>query len=411
MSRRPGLDLPISTALRLGSIVGQGLIGVATARLLGPAGKGEYTLITLIPTLLQTAFLFGASQLVVSDVIRTGRGTSRMRRLLALCLTSTAVGAVALALAWPWVRPTGEAAALLCSLVFATCVFLAVGEFQAAWLQAKRRFVSLAFFRFAQVLLPGAGAIGGAEVSGLDGALVGFALGHAIFAATGLLAVPIFAGWAGGPPLVRAAQTHTAIAVLSLFLLYRLDVLVAAFVLSGSELGFYTVAVAVGEATQASALVYITIVTPRIVERRGIVAANEVRMALLVTVVPALGVVACGAWLVPFAFGSDFSRAAIPAMISAVACMPLAVFRIRAGAYLSQLTGGRVTTIALVASVVQVILVLVLGSAFNAVGVALASGLTYLVAALLAQFLLPGVQRGDSGEQGGRRAEPRSARN
>lgn len=411
MIRRPGLDLPVSTALRLGSIVGQGLIGVATARLLGPVGKGEYTLITLIPTLLQTAFLFGASQLVVRDVLGTGNGTSRMRKLFGLCLLCTALGTLTLALTWPWVRPSGQAAVLLCGLVFATSISLAVGEFQAAWLQAKSRFISLAFFRFAQILLPGVGAIAGAKFFGLDEALIGFALGHAIFATVGILVVPVFAGWTGGPPIDRAAQAQTAIAVLSLFLLYRLDVLVAAFVLPGSELGLYTVAVAVGEATQASALVYITIVTPRIVERRGIVAANELRMALLVTVVPALGVVACGSWLVPFAFGSDFRGAAVPAMISALACLPLAVFRIRAGAYLSQLTGGRVTTIAVLASILQILLVLSLGAAFNAVGVAVASGLTYLVAALLAQFLLPRIQRVGSSAQEVRRAEPRSARN
>ena len=258
------------------------VIGIASsvvgARALGPAGKGEYALIILIPALFQLAGGLGLDQAVVYLVARH-RGAAR-----AIALTVAAASAglgllllggyAALSLLGPYTRYLEAAAVdppLVWILIALLPVTLATQSLLSGILALERYrdynlatlvppIVNLALL-LALVVLLRLGVAGAVAASG-GASLIGLAGAGVLFFA----AAP--SGQVRRPPgAVREALSYgwrAHAANLAWFLHYRADMFLVGYMAGPAALGFYATAVGLAEKLYLAPSAIGTVLFPRV---------------------------------------------------------------------------------------------------------------------------------------------------
>ncbi len=314
----------ITLAARLAALVIGIASSVVVARALGPAGKGEYALIILIPALFQLAGGLGLDQAVVYLVARR-RGEARAITFT-LAASSAGLGLLllggyaALSLLPPYTRYLEAAAVdppLVWILIALLPVTLATQSLLSGILALERYrdynlatlvppIVNLALLLALVVLLRlgVAGAVaasGGASLIGLAGAGVLF------FAAAPAGQVrPL-------PGLVREALSYgwrAHAASLAWFVHYRADMFLVGYMAGPAALGFYATAVGLAEKLYLAPSAIGTVLFPRVAAAEGSEQRNVTpqasRYALWLTIGLSVLVAALARPVIGGLYGADF---------------------------------------------------------------------------------------------------------
>ena len=257
--------LSSTTLSRLIVIGANAVFGILVARFLGPADKGLFTFVTLVPSLATTVALLAGPQLIVSSGDKSG-----LLRGAPLGLFRISIGlALLLAILSAVVLTIHEGQILLAVLIVPLISpLLVLVEYVLATIQSAMKFTELAALRVAQAVMPGLGYSLGAFAAGIEGAFLGFTLGTATFA----IAVR---PWRSVRTFTTAEQVPwnfviaTSASLIFLSLMYRVDVLVLGARSTASEVGYYTVAVSLTELSLVVCLSLSIVWAPQYVHGRS----------------------------------------------------------------------------------------------------------------------------------------------
>ena len=376
------------------------------ARLLGPEGRGVYTLLVLVPT---TLFALGQLGLTSAMVFHAGRGARLAdleRQALVLGIAVSAVAVAAALLILPALEPTALRLAppdLLRIALLAVPLRL-VATLAGSVLYGRHMFrgynVILAVQSLLSVLLVLllVGLLGG----GVDGALAAYLL----FLAFGTVAVVLYldrvrrAEARSTPPGTEARVSSREIssyglrlypATVGTFFGYRADVFLLGWLAaSASDIGVYAVAVSLAELVFNVPDAVSTVLFPRMATATRTeadqLAPAMTRMTILVTAIAALAVIPV-AWISLSALLPAF-LGGMPALIVILpGIVGLSVAKVLTS-YLSGIERlAPVTTSALASLVVNIVANLLLIPAFGIVGAAASSLISYTAyAALMVGF-------------------------
>jgi O-antigen/teichoic acid export membrane protein len=300
---------------------------IATARLLGPAGKGALALLVLIPV-LATAFLhLGIGQAAVFYAPRHGRG-ELVASSAALVAGLGLLGAVAaLLLALGPLRPLFRGMPSSWIILMGAAVPVALSyDWAAALLQALYRIEARNLMVVVcpavnlVLLLVLAGPLG----LGVAGGLIAWFLAYAASAAFGAARIAAFV-----PPERPRFDAGLARRLLGFgargywgsllnMLNARFDFLLVGFLLGPAELGLFTVAAYMAELLWKLPEAVAVVLQPRAArlsedEARRFT-PRVLRLLLRLLPIAALLIAAVAAPLVRFVFGPDF-RGAVPALL------------------------------------------------------------------------------------------------
>ncbi len=269
-------------SVTLGTRVASLLIGIASAvivaRALGPAGKGEYALIVLIPAFFQLAGGLGLDQAMVYLVARRRRES----RAIAFTVLVTSVGlgilllgAYAALTAFPpyisYLETVRVEAELIWLLILLLPLTLATQSLTAALLALER----YRDFNIATIVVPAVNfALLLVLVALLDLGVAGavVALGCAGVIGLGSAAWLFFMAAPAGPirwapSIVRQAfafGSRAQVANLAWFVHYRADMFLVGYVAGPAALGFYAAAVGLAEKLYLAPSAIGTVLFPRV---------------------------------------------------------------------------------------------------------------------------------------------------
>ena len=403
-------SIQVTFAARVAGVLGTRLVQLACtvavsfllARLLGPDGRGVYTLLVLVPT---TLFALGQLGLTSAMVFHAGRGArlgDLERHTLTLGLGVSALVVAAALLVLPALEPTALRLAppdLLRIALLAVPLRL-VATLAGSVLYGRHRFgaynVLLAVQSALSVVL--VVVLVGVFHGGVDGALIAYLL----FLAFGTVAVVLYldglrraedrtaAGEAGEPVTAREIASYGLRlypASVGTFFGYRADVFLLGWLLaSASDIGLYAVAVSLAELVFNVPDAVSTVLFPRIATA-GRAEADQLapamaRMTILVTAAAALLVIPA-AWVALRVLLPAF-LAGMPALIVILpGIVALSVAKVLTS-YLSGIERLAPVTIAAVASLaINVAANLVLIPALGIVGAAAASLVSYTAYAVV----------------------------
>jgi O-antigen/teichoic acid export membrane protein len=386
-----GLSWPLTVA-----------IAVVVGRVLGPSGKGDYTLAATVATLLATLLTSGIPG-AISYFLGGGRLPAD-RLVKTLVLLAAGLGAACLGLAWALDR-TGWCRWVIGLRYLTPIIWLAVAGLPFQFVGTFLQFVTLAQGRrLLFALLP---AVGQMLLAGLivlllaGGRLTPLTAMGAAVASQVLMGVvqlwqqQVQVHWCGASPLDRAqlgnmvrfsALTH--VGNLLHFLVQRADVFLVMTLLGAREVGLYSVAYGMGELLlllpQRLGVLYL----PRVAAaNRGQDQASEVRLSCslvcLGSVAAAVVMAVAGGPVIRLLYGPAFAPAASPLLALLPGTVALSVASLLA-AYLSGT--GRVATTTRAAGIglaINLPLNLLWIPRFGIVGAALASSVAYSVQALV----------------------------
>jgi O-antigen/teichoic acid export membrane protein len=341
-----GAGTALGFAIRIAGYALAALTGIVVARALGPHSRGVYSLVT---TTAITYASFSELGLSPAGLYVVGQKQSTLRNVLGNnFLWLIGVGAIwtAVNLAAAIFRPAflpdslepvhflifAVAGVAACALTITKDGLLASGSILAFGLVDFLE----PFFR-CLLIVTAVVAFG----VGIDGVLLGWtmAIGLALLLALRLLSHRVsltvgldratfrkqmgfgFRGYLGW--LLQSAN-------------YRLDVfLVAAFV-GHTELGFYAVAFGAAEMLWQIPFALGTVFFPKVVamdpDENAEIAAVTCRRALFITLIPTLGAVLAGRFLIETAYGSEFSPAVVSFYILAPSALLYTVHRVLSSA-------------------------------------------------------------------------------
>lgn len=336
----------VTLAARVASL----FIGIASAviiaRALGPAGKGEYALIVLIPALFQLAGGLGLDQAMVYLVARR-RDESRA---IAFTVLATSVGlgilllgAYAVLTAIPpyssYLGIVRVEAALIWLLILLLPVTLATQSLTAAILALER----YRDYNVATIVVPAANlALLLALVVLLDLGVAGavVALGCASVIGLGWAAWLFFSAAPAGsirwaPGIVRQAfafGSRAQVGNLAWFIHYRADMFLVAYFAGPVALGFYAAAVGLAEKLYLAPSAIGTVLFPRVAAgdpaqaRRLTPQAS--RHTLFLTVCLSVILAALARPVVQILYGSEFLPSVTPLWLLLPGVVSLAVGRV-----------------------------------------------------------------------------------
>jgi len=382
------------------------LIGVGTsiilARVLGPEGKGIYTLATLLPSLIVT---FGNLGIGPATVYYVARGDLRRPEILGnnvlLSLGLSGVGVLAglivvlffREIVFPGVLPGYLLLALVLVPVeffFLYVNYVLLGAQRIKEFNYVRIAQSALFLGFIALALLGLGAgVNGAILAGLSTWLVVDAL---VFR----LAKKVAGGIDLKPnayyikrALTYGLQAHLA-NILG-FLNYRVDMFLVNWFLGPAAVGLYAVGVGVGEKLWMISQAASTVLFPRVAaeneeERRKEFTPLVARTVLWITALSALALALLSCWIVLLLY----SKAFLP-VVGALQALLIGIVALSAGRVLSNDIAGRgfprlniYTGVAAVAT--NVVLNLLWIPRYGIAGAAWASTVSYTVSFLGALF-------------------------
>lgn len=298
------------------------IISVVTARLLGVAGRGVYSLTILIFSWGTLLVGFGVP---VANRVFVGKGQISVPVLLGNSLLYVAVSVLIVLVAGSWLaNPLGKLVNLQPAYVFLAAALVPVGLLANACIAIvhgsndlkKYNWLNILGQALTLVLLIGLTGVGR---MGLGGALVGLALAQALMASAAFVSAFSAAGrrLAFGRDALRktlafGAQGYPTYVIGALN--FRFDMLLVASFLGVKEVGFYSVAVPLASLLWfvPSALGLASL--PRLsrstsVEEVRRVVNTGARMALWSSVGIAAVLGGAGFWLLPLLYGADFESA------------------------------------------------------------------------------------------------------
>lgn len=322
------------------------LSSIVLARVLGPEGKGIYTMATLLPGLIVT---FGNLGIGPATAFHTARGGYALRDVVgsnvALSLLlggfGVAVGVVVAIFfhgtAFPGISETYLLVALAVIPVefgfgFLQYILLGAQRFREYNL-ASVLHVALLLVLLLSLLLGASMGITGALLATIAAwVLSDIVLVRWILRLSGPFSLRLHREYARNV-VVYGLQAHAA-NILG-FLNYRADVLIVNLFLNPTAVGQYTIAVAVGETLWLVSYAASTVLFPKVAsetdeEKKKGLTPFVARTVLLFTVLGAAAVYGVSGWFVPFAYSSDYApaiaplRALLPGIIALAVWRPLA---------------------------------------------------------------------------------------
>lgn len=370
-----------------------------TARLLGPSGRGELSILVLVPSLYLVLFEFGQestySRLAAEDATRT-------RALLGNTLAFAALIVVpSFVLAWLTFAMLGVETDLLLVSVSAA-VAISSGVYLRALAGLALGLGRVRLYNGSRLVLAGC-----------------FPAAVLCLAALGVREpVPYFVAWAltsvGVGVFLAAAfrHEHTVIdieagksaALVALpihvanvgqFLLLRADQLLL-FVLAGSAaVGYYTVAVNVAEVLwylpAAAGLVSLPFLSgERDAGEKQAALLQAIRLSVWVTTAGAILCAVAAPILLPVVFGEEFRPAVVPLLVLLPGVLAAAVVRVTTSALVASDETSKLWKLVTGACVLNLTVGVVLIWRFGATGAAASSSLAYCVLSL---FLLRAAAR------------------
>jgi len=314
----------------LGLVLGAAA-AVITARWLGPAGKGVFAVLTFLGAL---SVRLAVSGLGDAAIVLVGRGRARIAQAIRSTLTmAVALGIVAAALfaaaAGLVVQPRdGETWAAI-AILAATIPIGSCADACSHFLALRLRIVSSSAVALATATTSTLGLV--VFLGVLDAGLAGAAVAVAGGSVFGLILAASLAtredrlgfGWDRGYlKLAMAYGARLELSHLATLMAGRVDLLLV-FALAGeAQAGYYSVALTVATATSMApfALSYATF--PRL----AVEAPDEARKMTVavfragtgLSILAALALSAVSPFAVPLLFGSEFSDAVAPAVLSVV---------------------------------------------------------------------------------------------
>ncbi|HYN70232.1 MAG TPA: polysaccharide biosynthesis C-terminal domain-containing protein [Candidatus Eisenbacteria bacterium] len=407
--------IDVTFAGRVAGVLGTRLVQLACtlavsfllARLLGPDGRGVYTLLVLVPTTLFALGQLGLTSAMVFNAGRGGRLADLERHTLTLGLGVSVVVVAAALTVLPALEPTALRLAPpdLLRIALLALPLRLVATLAGSVLYGRHMFRAYNLILAVQSVLSVVlvvvlvGLLG----SGVDGALAAYLL----FLAFGTVAVVLYLdGVRRAEDRVAAATGPSAEAdvpvsareiagyglrlypaTVGTFFGYRADVFLLAWLLgSASDIGVYAVAVSLAELVFNVPDAVSTVLFPRIAAASRTeadrLAPAMARMTILVTAAAAVAVVPA-AWIAL----SVLLPAFLPGMAALIVILPGIVALSVAKVLTSYLSGierlAPVTTAAVASLGVNLGANLVLIPAFGIVGAAAASLVSYTAYAVL----------------------------
>lgn len=357
--------------------------GILSARLLGPADKGTYTVAILIPSVVSTIAMLAGPQLIVMDVSKSRIPGVRLHKLLnwsAMLAVTAACISLAIQLATSSEPPTFSD--FLTSGAVFIAVALVVSEFYGALLQAWQQFKALALFRIMQVLLPGVSMMGGLIILGLEGAILCYSFGILIM---GLFSWCMWdrsfehqEALSKGPhkiPWVYVVTTNTTL--LFLFLSYRVDILILNAISTTREVGIYSAAVALAELVLVASMSIAVVRAPVYAGDRSRSLKNDTWKVFGLSSLAAVGISIISPIAIPLLFGVEYldSVEAIWLLLPGI-CL-LAVYRYISNAEIVRGHKFGVLISCLLSVIVDVGILILLGQEMGARGASLAASFAY----------------------------------
>jgi O-antigen/teichoic acid export membrane protein len=310
----------VRTLLTQGVMIGAGLLsGVLTARILGPEGRGIFSLCLAVAT---TATLFGGFELGQAMVYFRGRKGASEKGLAGAALLAPILFAVltlaVMALTWPLLsKPLGV---LSPDLLILALVLIPVGLSGTAMRQLFRAFDRFDLFNGLRVLVPLARvtmiAVAFLLGAGIWGAVAAVLAAEVIVMLVSFIVLVRFVrpdireGLRNIPGLFRfgaRVESATALGYAS----YRVSLFAVAYYLAPNDIAFY--AVADGLVMQIGGLPMIigTVLLPKISHSSGdqgsemTAVAHRITFFMIVCLVLVVALV--GPWLVVGLYGEDFA--------------------------------------------------------------------------------------------------------
>lgn len=372
------------------------LIAIGAARLLGPANKGIYSLLVLVPVLLVTLARCGLGPAVNYFCGRRAGSAVIFNGLLLIGVL--AVGSLLLALpAVILLRRTllrHVAPPMLLWMTGMIPVFFLFDYFLssfAALMQVKRRNLLLLAYPACQLVLM---MVMVAWLRwGLAGALLSLSL--ALVLAIGWSAVVLYRE---APPaslrpdkalmgqLLRFGLKSHIGGVMEV-MNYRADFFLVNLFLGPAAVGFYSVAVNLGELILRLPDAVVLILIPKLARmeagQAGVVTPRLCRLILLPVLIFCLGLLVLGRFLIVFFFGPSFFPAAAPLLLLLPGFIAFAVWKILAGDLIARGRPLAYSVTALASFAAMVLLDCWLIPRWGIAGAAMASSSAYMAVTIL----------------------------
>lgn len=401
---RTGRSGVVSTGLADVVLVGiSAVTGIITARLLGPAGRGEFAIVVLWPGLIAAVGSLGVMEALTyhqavarrerSELVGTGLLLATVQSLLLV-----AVGWLVL----PWLLRAQDPEVVRSGFVYLAFIPLNLCSLYSLGLLHGN--LNMQSYNLLRVSVS-AVYLFLVCLCWLMGFVSVWALTLSLLAANLVVAVASVAVVIGefglhltlNIPLIRGILSYgirSHVGTLSQMLNQRADQMLMALVLSPRELGWYVVAASVSGLTRVAAGAFATVVFPRaagtlLEERRGVVALYS-RLTVTATLALAGVLIITIPFLLPLVYGREYTPSVIPAIILTVATVFVAVGQTWAGSFRGigrPLVPAKAELMSLALTVVALALLL---QPLGIVGAALASLLAYSASAL---FLYMNLQR------------------
>lgn len=373
---------------------------ILTARVLGPDGRGTVALMTAIAMFSGNVALIGIGE---ANANLAGRD-SRLRA--ALVANSFAFATV-----------FGGAAIVVVALLIGA--FPALGGDAEIWILALAlsAIPILILQAYLQLLLQAGYAFGLTNAAWVLGPIVNL-LGNAVAALLGALTVgTVVATWVAGQALGLAvlvyhllirerslAKPDVALAKIALAFgvrthagrvmmvgNYRLDQWILGSIGTSSQLGLYSVAVALAETLFYLPTSVSAAQRPDLVRASRAEAARQVtrglRLTTLLTAVLGLGLFVVAPYLVPLLFGEEFSGSIVNLRILVLGAFGVVAMKLLIGAITAQGWPGRASLGVSVALLTTLVLDVALIPAYGDVGASIASSIAYTAGGIALGFI------------------------
>lgn len=390
----------ITLTARLAALALGFVSAIILARALGPAGRGQYALIALIPALIQFAGGFGLDQATTYLVARRREQTAAIG--LTLASAAALLGLLLVAFYAVLDRIPAYADYLSAARVQPRLVWVLVALLPISLPTSVMSGAILGLERFRSYNLVtlvwpvvNLGLLFGLVVilnQGVGGAVLASA-GASVFALVAAAAALFYLApgrrrWDSAvvkEACSYGARAHTA--NLAWFIHYRADMLLVGYMAGPAALGFYAVAVGLAEKLYLAPSAVGTVIFPRVAatnpgEARRLT-PRAVRHSLWLTLAMALTIAAIARPLVRGLFGASFVPAAVPLWLLLPGVVSLAMGRVLSADLNGRGLPGDVARANASMAVLNLLLNLWWIPLWGIAGAALATSISYSAAVLL----------------------------
>lgn len=318
------------------------LLGVLTARILGPERRGVLTLVMTLPLTLAYFADLGISQANVYFLGRNKRPESSIvtNSLIIALVVGTVVGIIV------WSVRDVVLNTLLDDMpshyLLAILLFLPLLILYTYWMAILRARQKFGIFNILRLLMPLAllictalallvfqGGIGWAVMAYLLGNVL--AVGISLFVVGRLVQFKFAFNW----PMVRESLTYglkSYLQHLISHLTYRLDIYLVALFLPPSEIAFYGIATSVAEMSwyipNAVGMVLFPKLSNEMNDRIHSLTAETCRHTLAITFLTAIAITTVGVIVIPLAYGADYRPAIAPLIALGPGVVAMSLYKI-----------------------------------------------------------------------------------